>query len=131
MAVLLYGPLGAGKTTFAQGFVAELTGERATSPTFVIAHRHAGGRASVCHLDLYRLSDADMCADIDLDSYLDADSIAIVEWPERAGAYAWPPDRIEIRLSLDKSGRAADLQARGRCAAILDSVLAGWAPAPG
>ncbi|HEX3900922.1 MAG TPA: tRNA (adenosine(37)-N6)-threonylcarbamoyltransferase complex ATPase subunit type 1 TsaE, partial [Mycobacteriales bacterium] len=42
--VLLIGPLGAGKTTLAQGIGDGLGVTGVVSPTFVIARVHAGGR---------------------------------------------------------------------------------------
>lgn len=59
--LLLSGPLGAGKTTFAQGFGVGLgIGEPIVSPTFTIARelegRFADGSpAHLVHVDAYRL----------------------------------------------------------------------------
>jgi tRNA threonylcarbamoyladenosine biosynthesis protein TsaE len=84
--VLLSGPLGAGKTALAQGIGAGLaiTGE-VTSPTFVIARVHQGGRVPLVHVDAYRLGAvADPRAevdDLDLDASVD-DSVTVVEWGE-------------------------------------------------
>src|SRR5579862_3502082 len=50
MTLLLHGPLGAGKTTLAQGFAAALGTDAAASPSFVIAHLYAGGRMPLWHL---------------------------------------------------------------------------------
>jgi tRNA threonylcarbamoyladenosine biosynthesis protein TsaE len=113
--VLLRGPLGAGKTTFADGFVAALDGGRATSPTFTLAHRHDGARLPLWHLDLYRLDDAAAVDDLDIAQYLPADGIAVVEWPERAGD-VWPDDRFEVALEIDGEQRRATIEAFGRCA---------------
>ncbi|WP_134322748.1 tRNA (adenosine(37)-N6)-threonylcarbamoyltransferase complex ATPase subunit type 1 TsaE [Cumulibacter soli] len=77
--VLLSGPLGAGKTTFAQGVGAALgVRERLTSPTFVIAREHRG-RVPVVHVDAYRLSGLDELEDLDLESELD-EAVVLVEW---------------------------------------------------
>lgn len=77
--VLLSGPLGAGKTTFAQGLGAALgVAERLTSPTFVIAREHRG-RVPVVHVDAYRLGGLDELEDLDLESELD-DAVTLVEW---------------------------------------------------
>ncbi|MCL2528225.1 MAG: tRNA (adenosine(37)-N6)-threonylcarbamoyltransferase complex ATPase subunit type 1 TsaE, partial [Defluviitaleaceae bacterium] len=54
--VCLCGPLGAGKTVFAQGFARGLGYEgRVTSPTFTIMQEYEGGRLPLYHFDLYRL----------------------------------------------------------------------------
>lgn len=77
--VLLGGPLGAGKTTFAQGVGAALgVSERLTSPTFVIAREHRG-RVPVVHVDAYRLGGLDELEDLDLESELE-DAVTLVEW---------------------------------------------------
>ena len=77
--VILRGPLGAGKTTFAQGVGAALgVVERLTSPTFVIARAHRG-RLPVIHVDAYRLGSIDELDDLDLDADLD-EAVTLVEW---------------------------------------------------
>jgi tRNA threonylcarbamoyladenosine biosynthesis protein TsaE len=83
--VYLEGPVGAGKTTFAQAVGAALgVTETMTSPTFVIAHRYATD-PPLSHLDLYRLARVDAATLADLEPYLSGDGIALIEWPERAG----------------------------------------------
>ncbi len=84
--VILSGPLGAGKTVLAQGIGAGLgVAEPVTSPTFVIARVHHGGRVPLVHADAYRLGAvADPRAevdDLDLDASVD-DSVTVVEWGE-------------------------------------------------
>jgi tRNA threonylcarbamoyladenosine biosynthesis protein TsaE len=116
--VLLRGPLGAGKTTLADGFIAALGGGHATSPTFTIAHRHDGGRLPIWHLDLFRLDDPSAVEELDLAQYLPPDGIALVEWPERAGA-PWTEDRIEVSISLEGDHRSATVETFGRCAGVL------------
>jgi tRNA threonylcarbamoyladenosine biosynthesis protein TsaE len=84
--VILSGPLGAGKTALAQGIGVGLgVAEPVTSPTFVIARVHHGGRVPLVHVDAYRLGAvADPRAevdDLDLDASVD-DSVTLVEWGE-------------------------------------------------
>lgn len=82
--VVASGDLGAGKTTLIRGACRALGVEGpVTSPTFTIGRRYAG-RLPISHLDLYRL---DGLGDEDpalLDDYLDAGSVAFVEWPALA-----------------------------------------------
>jgi tRNA threonylcarbamoyladenosine biosynthesis protein TsaE len=82
--VVLSGPLGAGKTTLAQGIGAGL-GVRGhvTSPTFVIARLHPslGGGPDLVHADAYRLGSRAEVDDLDLDTDL-ATSVTVVEWGE-------------------------------------------------
>jgi tRNA threonylcarbamoyladenosine biosynthesis protein TsaE len=82
--VVLTGPLGAGKTTFAAG-IGEGLGVRGpvTSPTFVIARVHPaeGGGPDLVHADAYRLGSRAEVDDLDLDA--DAGrSVTVVEWGE-------------------------------------------------
>jgi tRNA threonylcarbamoyladenosine biosynthesis protein TsaE len=78
--LVLTGPLGAGKTVFAQGLALGLgVAERVTSPTFVIAHVHRDGRLPFVHVDAYRLTSVAEVDDLDLDASL-AESVTAVEW---------------------------------------------------
>ena len=87
--VILDGPLGAGKTTFAQGIADGMgVSGRVTSPTFVIAreHRSRDGGPSLVHVDAYRLigegSSGDPLGELDaLDLETDLDTAVVVaEW---------------------------------------------------
>ena len=72
--VVLSGPLGAGKTTWVQGF-AEGLGVRGpiTSPTFVIARSHPSlvQGPALLHVDAYRLTGALEFDDLGLDADLE------------------------------------------------------------
>jgi len=80
--VLLSGPLGAGKTTLAQGIAQGLQVDGpVTSPTFVIArvHRSQVGGPDLVHVDAYRLNSLAEVDDLDLDV---SESVTVVEWGE-------------------------------------------------
>jgi tRNA threonylcarbamoyladenosine biosynthesis protein TsaE len=82
--VVLSGPLGAGKTTLAQGIGAGLRVRGpVTSPTFVIARVHPSlsGGPDLVHADAYRLGSRAEVDDLDLDADL-ATSVTVVEWGE-------------------------------------------------
>ena len=112
--VLLAGPLGAGKTTLAQGLGAGLgvTGP-VLSPTFVIARVHRGGRVPLVHVDAYRLGSVDEVDDLDLDASLD-DSVTVVEWGTGL-VEGLGEDRLEVRIDLAVGGAsdAAERSAGG------------------
>jgi tRNA threonylcarbamoyladenosine biosynthesis protein TsaE len=96
--VTLTGPLGAGKTTLVQAIARGLGVETtATSPTYTYVHRYAGRRGPVYHLDCYRLREPEDAADLDWESILREGDAALIEWPERGGAWI-PP--AQVRLSL-------------------------------
>jgi tRNA threonylcarbamoyl adenosine modification protein YjeE len=101
LIIALEGPLGSGKTTFAQGFGRALgvdPGE-ITSPTFTLANTHQG-RAAFSHLDLYRLeargSPLSEFMEAGLDEFLGG--VALIEWPDRLDDNFWPEDRIRVIL---------------------------------
>ena len=95
--ITLSGPLGAGKTTLARGFLAALghTGE-VPSPSFSIVQPYEHLHPPVWHVDLFRLEDPSEIEELGLDSA--ADAVLLIEWPERAGDGAWPD---ALRLTLD------------------------------
>jgi len=104
--VVLAGPLGAGKTALTQG-IGEALGVRepVTSPTFVIARVHRGGRVPLVHVDAYRLGSVAEVDDLDLDASLD-ESVTLVEWG--AGLVeGLAEDRLEVRIDRAAGGAVA------------------------
>ncbi len=112
--VCLWGGLGAGKTTLARGLIRALMGpdEEAPSPTFTLVQTYEGPRFPIAHLDLYRLSGPEELRELGLDEAME-DGAAVIEWPERLGGRL-PPDRLDIRLSIEAEGRAAEIGRHGR-----------------
>jgi len=97
--VMLCGPLGAGKTTLAQGIGRGLGVEGVVSPTFVIARVHRGGNLPLVHVDAYRLGSVAEVDDLDLDASLE-ESVTLVEWGEGL-VEGLAGDRLEIRIDRD------------------------------
>ena len=79
----LSGVLGAGKTALVRGIAVGmgLDVNDFASPTFTLVHRYPG-LISLCHADVYRLTDASELTDIGL---LDGgdDEVRVVEWFEK------------------------------------------------
>ena len=109
--IALYGDLGAGKTTFAQGLLPALgVAEAVTSPTYGLVHSYAAGPRKVNHCDFYRLSPGDeeetgyheMCAG----------SIVVAEWPEVIHAVL-PASRLEVRIEGEGTARSVSLTGFG------------------
>ena len=82
--VALSGPLGAGKTQFVKGLVAEMGAPVAvTSPTFTLVHEYTGGRLPVYHFDFFRLEEPQSAQRLGLDEYFFGDGISVVEWADK------------------------------------------------
>lgn len=109
--VLLEGPLGAGKTTFARAVAQELgVTDPVRSPSFTIANIYSG-RLIVQHLDLYRL---DELADEDalaLVEYVRADAVTMVEWPDAGEGILGPAAWIVRMDHGSKKTRSVEVQA--------------------
>ena len=93
----LSGPLGVGKTALVRGLLAALghAGE-VPSPSFALVQPYDALVPSVLHVDLYRIEHRGELAELGLDDA--GDAALLIEWPERAGAAAWPD---ALRLSLE------------------------------
>lgn len=99
--VALEGQLGSGKTCFVRGLAKGLGIDHSAiaSPTFVIIQEHVGSRATLIHVDAYRLSGEDELETIGWSELLaDGRTIVAVEWPSRIAA-ALPPRRIDVAIS--------------------------------
>ncbi len=98
----LSGELGTGKTTLVQAICRGLGAQaRATSPTYGLVHHYVAGQTPVYHVDCYRLRYPDEARDLGFDDMTRERAIILIEWPERAGAWAPPLDR-HFRLSYDE-----------------------------
>ena len=124
--ILLAGDLGAGKTTFVQGFGRALSVEAPiTSPTFVIVHTYEGS-LPVVHVDAYRLEHLQELVDLGIGELFDEQGVTLIEWGD-AVIPALPPEFLEVRLEMgdDDDARVVRLRASGSTWAVRDDALRG------
>lgn len=103
--VALSGQLGAGKTSIARGLLAALGLEgEAPSPSFAIVQPYEPPETvfPVLHVDLYRIDDPDEAEELGLDDAR-ADSLLLVEWPERLPDSFWT-DALWLTLTIEADG---------------------------
>ncbi len=86
--ILLYGEIGAGKTTFVRGLASGLEVPEALvrSPTFNIVNTYPG-RLDLIHVDLYRIHCEEEIVDLALEDLLDDNTVMAIEWPEKYSKY--------------------------------------------
>ena len=123
--VLLEGPMGAGKTTFARALLEALGVEQPPegSPTFAIAHEYSrtGSRAQgtgVVHIDLYRIKSEEEIEDAGIPSYFwDETRIVICEWlslwKDFASAVLSSGENWMLTLAIAENPERRDLKIEG------------------
>lgn len=100
--IALSGGLGVGKTTFARALIAALGHDgEVPSPSFAIVQPYDHLSPPLWHADLYRIEDPSELDELGLDAI--DDGVLLVEWPEHAGAAAWP-DALRLTLSEEPDG---------------------------
>ncbi len=103
LLIFLQGDLGAGKTTFARGWLQGLGYKgKVKSPTYSLIEPYQIHGENIYHLDLYRLSHIEELEFIGIRDYLS--QTCLIEWPERAQAVLPEPD-IYITIAFEKIGR--------------------------
>ena len=111
--ILLFGDLGAGKSSLARAAIlAALDDEQAVpSPTFTLIQEYDTAQGQIVHSDLYRVTDSSEIEELGLHEAFESAAV-FVEWPERLEGDL-PDDRLEIHLSMKGDGREARLVASG------------------
>lgn len=124
-AVLLEGPIGAGKTHLARALIRARLGraEDVPSPTFTLVQTYEAAGADIWHADLYRLTHPDEVWELGLDDAFRT-GICLIEWPDRLGSHL-PDAALRIRLAIDGDGRQAVLS--GGRAGVIEAVGAAFA----
>lgn len=121
--VTLQGNLGGGKTTLCRGLIQALGHEgKVKSPTYTLVEPYELPAGKVLHYDLYRLTDPEELEFLGMRDHLDAGTLTLIEWPERAGSLL-PPADLALHLSVQDGGRLLTWQANGPRAAALAAAL--------
>jgi tRNA threonylcarbamoyladenosine biosynthesis protein TsaE len=110
-AILLTGPIGAGKSTLVRALLRAGTGDPdldVPSPTFTLVQSYdLRGDMRAHHFDLWRLSGPDALAELGWEDAVR--DIVLVEWPERLGALR-PAGALAVDLAVvSDTARAATL----------------------
>jgi tRNA threonylcarbamoyladenosine biosynthesis protein TsaE len=110
-AVLLEGPLGAGKSAFARAFLRAASGDpglEVPSPTFTLVQEYALPHAIAFHFDLWRLDGPSGLHELGWEEA--REGIVLVEWPDRLGALR-PESALTVALAPGEApeSRAATL----------------------
>lgn len=102
-ALLLSGPLGAGKSVFARAFLRTLCRDEemdVPSPTFTLVQTYDSPAGPVSHYDLWRLDGPEALEELGWDDA--REGIVLVEWPERLEDLT-PADALHITLTPDSA----------------------------
>lgn len=99
---LLSGPLGAGKTTFVQGFAKGLgITHPIISPTFILIREYdipQNPQGKLFHIDLYRLDNPQQLATLGLEEiFSNCANIVLIEWAEKLERLS-PKKAIRIEI---------------------------------
>ncbi len=98
-AILLEGPLGAGKSAFARAFLRAAVGDPALevpSPSYTLVQSYEAPRFTAHHFDLWRLDGPGAVMELGWDEL--TQDVVLVEWPDRLG-HLTPGDALHIALT--------------------------------
>lgn len=111
LVIWLEGDLGAGKTAFARCLIHALGyAGRVKSPTFGLLEHYPLASLQVLHLDLYRIGDPGELEFLGVEDLLDEQTVLLIEWPDKGGAWVPRPDFI-LKFEYAGEGRVLHLTA--------------------
>lgn len=110
--IFLKGELGAGKTTFARGFLRAMGYQgKVKSPTFTLIEPYEINERSIYHFDLYRVHNPEELFVRGVQDYFKKDAVCLIEWPEK-GERSLPKPDMTCLFSVKDSGREMRLDVR-------------------
>jgi len=120
LTVYLHGDLGAGKTTLVRGLLHALGHVgKVKSPTYTLVEPYeikynVTSSLMLYHFDLYRFNDEEEWESAGFRDYFNANSVCVIEWPEKAQNVLPTPD-LNITFSIknvgENLGRSVNLSA--------------------
>ena len=112
MVIYLKGNLGVGKTVLARALIHNLGYDGLVkSPTYSLVEPYQIDTLFTCyHFDLYRLSEPEELEFTGSRDYFNAQSLCLVEWPEKASGYISAAD-ITCELEYHETGRKITISA--------------------
>lgn len=122
-ALLLSGPLGAGKSAFARALIRARLGDpgaEVPSPTFTLVQAYETPAGALWHADLYRLERPEEVRELGLVEAF-GHALCLVEWPDRLGPLT-PPGALRLDLLPDGDGRRATFSGPAAWAARLEAL---------
>ena len=115
LTIYLHGDLGAGKTTLVRGLIHALGyAGKVKSPTYTLVEQypvqHNGASYNIYHFDLYRFNDEEEWEAAGFRDYFNAESVCLIEWPEKA-AHVLPLPDINLTFTILDQSRQINLEA--------------------